>query len=149
MQPSSLFAFTMWLLLQLLNNPYYNRAMTVSAETKDDGEDQLSLVVGNLMGPIHDANTLFSAGLSNYRLCTMFTLFDDDLGFWVRPRLTMWFSRFLLEQYDDHWWVQMFQMSKKSVFVLADLLKPHVQRHDTKYMIAIHKLIRELAHYSS
>jgi hypothetical protein len=36
----------------------------------------------------------------------------------------------------------MFRTSKKSVFALVELLKPHVHRDDTKYRIAIPVLIR-------
>ena len=36
----------------------------------------------------------------------------------------------------------MFRMSKRSIMALADLLKPHVQRQDTRYQLAIPVLIR-------
>jgi len=35
----------------------------------------------------------------------------------------------------------MFRMSKKHVFALANVLKPHVQQHNTKYMIVISLII--------
>lgn len=81
MQPDSLFAFTAWLLLQLLHEPQYANYMSMSADSEEEGKDPFSVVVGTLMGSIHDANTLFSVGLNNYRFCTMFTMFDEDLGF--------------------------------------------------------------------
>jgi len=81
------------------------------------------------------------AELYNYRLYSMFNFYDDDLGLWVKPRFTTWFSRFLLEQYNDQRWVQMFRMTKTPVFVLADLLRPHVQCQHTKYRVAILVLV--------
>ena len=99
-------------------------------------------MAGDLMAPSHDAQTLLSLCLNHYRFSTLYPMLDEELGFWVRPRSTTWFSRFLLEPYDDHRWLQMFRMSKKSVMALADLLKPHVHRQDTRYRIAIPVLIR-------
>ena len=142
MQPGSVFAFTAWLLLQLLHEPLCSNFIPMGPEAEEDSEDPFAGVVGTLMGPQHDSHALFTAGLHNYRLCTMFQMFDEDLGYWVRPRSTTWFSRFLLKQYNDHCWIQMFRMSKKPVFALADILKPHVQRQDTRYRIAIPVLIR-------
>jgi len=142
MQPGSVFAFTVWLLLQLLHEPLCSNFIPLGPEAEEDSEDPFAGVVGTLIGPQHDSHALFTAGLHNYRLCTMFQMFDEDLGYWVRPRSTTWFSRFLLEQYDDHRWIQMFRMSKKRVFALADILKPHVKRQDTRYRIAVPVLIR-------
>jgi hypothetical protein len=53
-----------------------------------------------------------------------------------------WFSRFLLKQYDDQRWVQMFQMTKPAVFALADLLSPHVKKQDSKYKLAVPVIVR-------
>ena len=69
-------------------------------------------------------------------------VFDDDLGFWVKPRSTTWFSRFLLSEYDDSRWVQMFRFTKPAVFALADLLRPTIQKKDIKYRLAILVVIR-------
>jgi hypothetical protein len=90
LQPGSLYAFTAWLLLQLLHDPHYSAFKVSISEAENDDTDQLSAVVGCLAGPLHDANNLFSAGLQNYRLCTTFTMFDEDVSFWVRPRSTTW-----------------------------------------------------------
>jgi hypothetical protein len=67
---------------------------------------------------------------------------SEDLGFWVKPRSTTWFSRFLLGQYREERWIQMFRMTKPAVFALSDLLKPHVQKQDTRYRLAIPVLVR-------
>jgi hypothetical protein len=55
----------------------------------------------------------------------------------VKPRSTTWFSHFLLEQYDDQGWVQMFRMTKPAVSILADLLRPHIKKQDTKYRLVV------------
>lgn len=138
----NLYAFTAWLLLQLLHNQKQPSGALTFGEADDNGFEELSVITNSLMGPAYDASALFSASLSNFRLCTMATVFDEDVSFWVHPRSTTWFSRFLLEQYDDERWVQMFRMSKRAVVALADLLRPHVERQNTKYRIAIPVLIR-------
>ena len=97
MQPGSVFAFTVWLLLQLLHEPLCSNFISMGPKAEEDSEDPFAGVVGTLMGPRHDSHALFTAGLHNYRLCTMFQMFDEDLGYWVRPRSTTWFSRFLLD----------------------------------------------------
>jgi hypothetical protein len=91
---------------------------------------------------ISDADQIAVAALHNFRLCNLFSLLDEDLGFWVKPRSTTWFSQFLLNQYGEDRWIQMFRMTKPVVFALSDLLKPHVQKQDTKYRLAIPVLVR-------
>ena len=96
MQPGSVFAFTVWLLLQLLHEPLCSNFTPMGPEAKEDSENPFAGVECTLMGPQHDSHALFTAGLHNYKLCTMFQMFDEDLGYWVRPRSTMWFSRFFI-----------------------------------------------------
>jgi low temperature requirement protein LtrA len=74
--------------------------------------------------------------LHNFRLRNIFCLLDDELSFYVKPRSTTWFSHFLIEQYDDQRWMQMFRMTQV-VFSLANSLRPHVEKHDTKYRLSI------------
>jgi hypothetical protein len=88
-----------------------------------------------------DAEHITTVALHNFRLCNVFSLFDKDLGYWVKPRSTTWFSRFLLEQYGEDRWIQIFRMSKRAVFALTDLLRPHIQKQDTKYQFAIPVLV--------
>jgi hypothetical protein len=35
----------------------------------------------------------------------------------------------------------MFHMTKRAVFVLSDVLKPYIEKHDTKYRLAIPVLV--------
>lgn len=89
-----------------------------------------------------DMVTVTRAALYTFRLSNVTSLLGDDLGYWVKPRSTAWFSRFLLDQYDDDRWITMFRMTKPAVFHLAALLKPRVQKKDTKYRLSIPVLVR-------
>ena len=137
----SALTFAAWLLLQLLNAPQAVY-ITPKIEEEDDGTDTLLPMVELASEPGPDPNDIIRSALHNFRLCISFNIFDDDLGYWVKPRSTTWFSRFLLGEYDDNRWIHMFCMTKPAVFALADLLRPSVQRKDTRYRLAIFVLIR-------
>lgn len=109
---------------------------------EEDDQDELSAIVHRLQDSQPDASSMLRATLHNYRLCTTFMFLEEDLGFWVKPRSTTWFSRFLLEQYDNTRWIQMFRMTKASVFALAGQLRPHVEKSDTNYRVAVPVLVR-------
>ena len=79
--------------------------------------------------------------MHNFKLCNIFALFDNNLGFWVKPWNTTWFSKFLLEQVDGFCLLEMFRMTKSAVYALANLLRPHVQKHDTKYRMVVPILV--------
>jgi hypothetical protein len=55
----------------------------------------------------------------------------------MKPRSTAWFTRFVIEQYEDERWVQHFRMTKSTVFRLSQLLAPHISRQSTWYRLAI------------
>ena len=134
-------AFAVWLLLQILNTP---PTLYFSAPDQDeeDSENCLRSLVDATSDPVLDAHGIMCTIVENFRMCTSFNLFSDELGYWVKPRSTTWFSRFLLSEYDDRRWIQMFRMTKHAVFALADLLAPHVYKKDTKYRLAIPVLVR-------
>jgi hypothetical protein len=111
-------------------------------EPKEEHEDEFSSIVHSLYSSQPHASSMLRTTLHNYRICTAFMFFEEDLGFWVKPRSTTWFSCFLLEQYDNNRWVQMFRMTKPAVFALAGLLKPHVEKADTKYRLAVPVIVR-------
>lgn len=89
-----------------------------------------------------DSQTEGATALHNFRLWTTFNIFGDDLGFWVKPRSTTWFLKFLIDQYDDGRWVQMFCINKAYVFGLVELLRPQIQKKNTSYQLEIPVLIR-------
>ena len=41
------------------------------------------------------------AALHSFQLCNNLLLGDHELGYWVKPRSTTWFSRFVVEEYND------------------------------------------------
>jgi hypothetical protein len=125
--PAEMMASTSALLLLLL---IANRALEVPIcpSSEEDEADQLGNYITDSTQPLFNTEKVTVAALHNFKLCNVFVLFDDDLGFWVKPQNTTWFSKFLLEQYDDSRWLEMFRMTKFVVYALADLLQPHVQK---------------------
>jgi hypothetical protein len=122
---AELMSFTSALLLLLLNANWTLDCPAPTEEVDDPGYI-LTSIDNQPLEPLFDVDAIACAALHNFRLYNVFALFDDDLGFWTKPWSTTWFSHFLLEQYDDRRWVQMFWMTKPAVFALADLLRPHV-----------------------
>ena len=139
--PGNAIAFTMWVMLLILN---ITEAPAIPQYVEGDGHDDNTLVAlpGNFEEGFLDAENEITATLHHFRLCLACNFLDDDLGFWVKPRSTTWFSRFLLEQYDNQRWVEMFRMTKPAVLSLSEVLRPHVQQENTKYRLAIPVLIR-------
>jgi len=58
--------------------------------------------------------------LIHYRLWNVLPFFDEELGFWVKPRFTTWFSRFLLHEYNDSHWVQLFRLTEEVYILFSD-----------------------------
>lgn len=121
-----------------------NRALL--AVNHDDAEDEYMMDVRLMREYAHlppaEANSNAVAALHSFRLWTSLQFLGDNLGFWVKPRSTTWFSRFVLEEYDDDRWVQLFRMTKTLVFSLADILKPLIVKRDTNYRLAIPVVVR-------
>lgn len=138
--PTTVVAFTLWLLSLLLNA---NETLQVPLleELEDESKDQILVIVHTIRRPVTDTLAMMTRTLHNCRFCNTLTFFDDELKFWVEPRSTIWFSRFLLEQYDGRRWMTMFRMTKPSIFALAKLLKPHISKKNTKYRLAVSVLI--------
>jgi hypothetical protein len=84
---AEMMAFTSELLLLLL---IANRALevTVSAHFEEDKADHLGSYITDSNQPLFDTDRVTAAILHNFRLCNVFALFDDNLGFWVKPRST-------------------------------------------------------------
>jgi hypothetical protein len=49
-----------------------------------------------------DMNTIIASVLHDFRLAHARTILDNELGFWVLPKSTTWFSQFLLHEYSDN-----------------------------------------------
>jgi hypothetical protein len=80
---------------------------------------------------LEDISTITSSVLYNFRLGKIFVVFYKDLGWWVKPRSTTWFYKFLIEQYDNDQWLENFYLTKASVFSLDDLLQPLIEKKNT------------------
>jgi hypothetical protein len=80
-----------------------------------------------------DMNTVIAYVLHDFRLVHARTILDEELGFWILPRSTTWFSHFLLHEYDDRRWVQNFRFTKDIVFQMSNVLALVCARKDTKY----------------
>ena len=80
----STLAYASWLLLQLLSAPQALYVPPPNEEEENDDDAFRSLVELVAEPLIHPHDTI-SCALHNFRLYTSFNLFDDDLGFWVKP----------------------------------------------------------------
>ena len=104
---------------------------------------------------IFDPQHVTTAALHHLQVTNVLSLFDADMGFWVKLRSTTWFSQFLLGEYDDDLWIHIFCMTKSATFALAKLLKLVVAKRNTKYLLAIPMVVRvactlfKLTHSSS
>ena len=47
-----------------------------------------------------DCSTL--ATLHQVKMLSIFSFAGEDLGFWVKPRSTTWFSCFIVEEFEDN-----------------------------------------------
>lgn len=139
--PITVYAWSTWVVLMLLR-VHQSLQLPMTVEVEEDGVDELGRLQQGFDRGEADASSMLQATLNNYRLCTAFMFFEEDLGFWVKPRSTTWFSRFLLDQYDNNRWIQMFRLTKPAMFALAGLLRPHVEKSDTKYRVAVPVIVR-------
>lgn len=71
--------------------------------------------------------------LHEYRImCTLSFLFDD-LNQWVKPRSLTWFSRFFLTKFNGDRWVEIFWMTKPTLFGIVKKLRPMLKKLHTKH----------------
>ena len=77
--------------------------------------------------------TIVLSVLHDFRMSNASTLLGAEVGYWVLPRSSAWFSQFLIHEYDDRRWVENFRMTKDSVFRMADILSLFVQKQDTSF----------------
>jgi hypothetical protein len=119
-------------------------SMVESSAAILDGEADAPL--GHRVIRVHESllnmNTIFASVLQDFWLTHARTVLDNELGFWVLPRSTTWFSQFLLYKYDDRRWVTNFRFTKDAMFQMTTLLALHCQKKDTKYQKAIPMRVR-------
>ena len=82
----------------------------------------IPIVVEDFSLRVDELNRVAFAALHCFQLCSNLIFNEHDLGFWVKPRPTIWFSRFVLKEYDDERWTSLFRMIKASVIHLSTQL---------------------------
>ena len=134
-------SFNVWLLMLLLH--VQGNASLTSPPTTEEDDDEVTAVLKFVdNSPAVNIVPLLQTSIQNFQFCSAVNMFDEEITYWVRPRSTTWFSRFLIEQYDSSRWLSMFRMTKDAVFALAQMLEPHVQKKDTNYRLAVPVLVR-------
>lgn len=93
-------------------------------------------------GPTVDTTALLNTTIQNFQFCTTMNIFDEEIMYWIRLRSTTWFFRFLVDQYNNSRWLSMFKMTKGSVFCLAKIIKPHIEKKNTKFWLVVSILVR-------
>ncbi len=73
------------------------------------------------------------AALHHLQLQNCLLVLSQELGHWVKPRSTTWFSQFLLIEYDDDRLVENFRMTKTTLFRIANQLQPMLMKQNTQY----------------
>jgi len=66
---------------------------------------------------------LFPITLQEYKILFGLNVLFDDLGDWVNPKSTTWFSRFILTKFDENCWVENFRMTKATLFGIVKKLR--------------------------
>jgi hypothetical protein len=127
-------------LVVLLQNVMGTMFGPEEAGTSEDGNPTPTL--GQMHDTLMNMETIVSCVLHDFRLSNASQLLGADLGFWVLPRSTAWFSQFLMYEYDNARWVENFRLTKESVFRMADMLSPYVQKQDTRFHHAIPAMVK-------
>ena len=128
-------------LLMILLNAHNVLAMA-SIPIEASTQDELRVHMEEGLRHIDNMYSISIAALYSFQLWNNLLLLDHELGYWVKPRSTTWFSRFVVEEYDDARWSSLFRMTKSSVFELSNQLRPLIQKQNTKYRLAIPVVVR-------
>ena len=138
--PADLLSIVSALLMILLNAQ--NILATASIHAEAPTLDEFNLEMEEGVRNMHHIHCTSIAALYSFQLCNNLVLGDNELGYWVKPRSTTWFSRFVIEDYNDERWSSLFRMTKQSVFELSYQLRPLIERQNTKYRLAIPVVVR-------
>ena len=141
-EPMELLSFTTALIILLLNAYEDLRGQQVDVDDGgNDSNDAMTDVLIKHHGVL-DMATVTASTLHTYRLCHLFSFFNEDLGYWVQSHSTTWFIHFLMEQYDDEHWVETFRMSKTTILNLTELLWPRIAKRDMRYRLAVPAVVQ-------
>jgi hypothetical protein len=72
---------------------------------------------------------------------TSLILLSIKLGHWVKPRSMFWFSKFLLTKFDKDRWVEIFCMSKVTLFNIVDCWRSTFQKQNIEYCKVVPRYI--------
>jgi hypothetical protein len=75
---------------------------------------------------LKDINFIMSVVLHDFQITHAAVLVENELGYWVLPRSTSWFSGFMMHEYDDWRWLENFRMTKQCVLTISGILHPHL-----------------------
>ena len=106
--------------------------------------DDKSYTVGPHLAhrPVIEMETILACVLHDFRLPFAGFFLPEDLDWWVLPRSTTWFNKFVMFEFDDKRWVKKFCMLKNVILKFSNLLAPHVQKHDTRYCRVVLVIVR-------
>lgn len=130
-----------FLLIMLLNSRTTDMPATNTSEAEGMA-CELNTASWLTASTFADTESVGHSSLNHFRIWSSAFFHDEDLGFWVKPRSTTWFSRFLLHEYDDQRWIEMFRFTKRSIFRLALLLTPAIRKKDIRYHLAVPVVVR-------
>lgn len=99
-------AFFLPSLVLLLQNVVDSMFRPPDAIPPDEGDGAVD--VGEVHDTLVNLNSIVASVLHDFRIAHATTLLDKELGWWVLPRSTLWFSRFVLQEYDDNRWLENF-----------------------------------------
>ena len=141
LRPEDFMSMSLTILLLLLTaNRYVDTSELLDDDDDEEGHfDPLCL---ESQCSLSELDSITSATLHSMHISTAFAALDDELRYWVKLRSMTWFSRFFVQEYGDECWMRLFLVTKKVVFALADLLRPQIQRQDTKYRLAVPVVVR-------
>lgn len=92
--PCNVVTFTS-MLLALVLDANDSLALPEAADLDNEEDVAAAMHVECVDTPVLDTFSFISSTLYNYRLCCVPYPLTNELGFWVKPRSTTWFSRFL------------------------------------------------------
>jgi hypothetical protein len=96
-EPTEVLAVLSMVLLLLLNS---QQALEVAnSPDSDDGDSSEEDFTGEEGYVLEGGDFSVFAIVHHVRMLSMFIVVGEDLGYWVRPRLTTWFSRFVVEEF--------------------------------------------------
>jgi hypothetical protein len=110
--PAYLLSIVSALLMILLNA--HNILAIASIPLESPSLDEINVDMEEGVRHMDNFQCTSIVALYSFQLCNNLLLGDHELGYWVKPRSTTWFSRFVVEEYNDDRWSSLFRMTKAS-----------------------------------